>query len=130
MVSNSSIDETERKVINSSLSIQRKRAEMLREWFVFLKGRVDSIYLKNTKDLLNEFASIVIRVQDILRDLCTVWDKQDQQMIQQIKRNTYDYPTFKKIYHEVTNDLERLYQEASERLKEIKPCCFPALPDL
>jgi predicted Rossmann fold nucleotide-binding protein DprA/Smf involved in DNA uptake len=124
------IGKTERKVSNSSLSIQRKRAEILRDWFVFFKGRVDSTYLKNTEDLLDEFAFIVIRVHDIFRDLYKVLDKQDQQTIQQMKKDEYGYPTFKKIYHETTNELEKLYQEASERLKEIKTRSFLALPEL
>jgi hypothetical protein len=115
----------QQKINNPLLSVQLEKARLLREWFNFYKNRINSIHLKNTKNLFDEFAAILITTHAIFREFT---GPLDESLSQKLRRDEFGYPTFRKIYDETTNDFEKLCREVSEELKEIRKWSFLALP--
>jgi len=110
------------KINDPLLFTQQEVIKVLQEWFSFLEKRIASTY--SIQDLLNEFAFIIIRVHTIFKNLYQVLENQEE-IVREIKRNVISYPTFKRLYTETINELEKFCIE-----KEIEPQFLPPLPEL
>lgn len=100
------------------LEIAENKINVLREWYRFYKGRIETCYLSSIGKVFDEFGQILLEVQRIFEGI--IKDLKEDAIIQRLKRDTYGYPLAKHIFQTATNEFSKLTGEASQKLKEIK----------
>jgi len=121
------IDEDEAKRIESRYLLLLKRSRMLYDWFSFFQDRIDSIYLKDTLNVYREFSRIFTNTGDIFSDFLK---DSDERVLEEV-RKADAYLTFKRIYNDILNDLEKFAHEVSKSKKwgKFTPDSFPPLAE-
>ena len=102
-------------------------ASLLRDWYTFYKGRIDSVSSFYISELFNEFGFILSRIQRIFEKVIRTLDEES---IQNIKIDSYSYPLFKQIFVNTATEFNKLTQEASGKLKGIRVWPIVVLPEL
>lgn len=118
--------------VNKEHQIQSKldAARILGKWYAEFKECPKIVTLKNVSKSFDQFASILHETQSVFTGFVQTISNDDR-ICKKLKRNSYGYPYFEKIYNDTISDFERLCREARKELKdEFKEHLFTPLPKL
>ena len=113
----------DKKFIYYFLDNQRTKPNLLKAWLDFFGKRIDSTYLNDIKENIEEFLQILIQTYSLFRDFYDHLKNNEKysninDIIQNLKRS--DYPIFKKDYEDTIEKVLKLVEDNSEILKEFK----------
>lgn len=109
------------------LSCAHNETSLLRDWYTFYKGRIDSADSSYVPELFNEFGFILIHLRRIFKK---VIKGLNEDSIRNLKMNSYGYPLFKQIFTTSADEFSKLTQEASRKLKGVREWSIIVLPEL